>query len=156
VRGDAPESGVLPGGGEQIKGEFAKGSQNYRLQQTAKRRARKEKQEERKRIWSGPAPVKESPATTVIFEGHRFRTTKLVEFWGAPGLMWRQFHRWVKSFSGFSKENQGFAFWDDQEAVTLRRCQHPDSPDFNDLRGKTFRLLRRPPRKCKKIGRAHV
>jgi hypothetical protein len=116
--------------------ELAKGSQAYREQQTQKRREREARQAEYKREML----LQEATAvTTVIFRGEKFSTTKLSNC--PPNLLWRHFHRWVRSFSGISRENQKFTQYDDREAETLRKFQDPESELFQKIGGKTLRLL---------------
>jgi hypothetical protein len=108
---------------------------------------RKERQEMIKRVFADPVPQRDDSATVVLFNGQRFRNEGVAEMRGTLRLMWRRFHDWVKSFSGIRRENQNFTAWDDHEGITLCRCQHPCSPIFNDLSGKTFRLKRPGARK---------
>jgi hypothetical protein len=77
--------------------------------------------------------------TTVIFRGEKFQTSKFSSY--PPELLWRHFHRWVKSFSGISREDQKFAKFDDYESTALRKFKDPKSELFQKIGGGTFKLL---------------
>jgi hypothetical protein len=117
---------------------FAKGSQTYRDLQTKKRRERQAKQAQVKREAQLKILKEASKIATAIFNGERFSTTRLNNI--PPSLIWRHFHRWVMSFSGIQRENQGFTKFDDADSVTLRRRTDPRSEDFQKIQGKVFKL----------------
>jgi hypothetical protein len=101
---------------------LARGSQAYRVQQTQKRRDREARQAEFKREMM----LREATEiTTVIFRGEKFQTPKFTSY--PSELLWRHFHRWVRSFSGIQREDQKFAKFDDYESTALGKFQDPKS-----------------------------
>jgi hypothetical protein len=120
--------------------KYSKGSQTYREQRTQRRRGREVRQAEFKREM---LLQEETATTTVLFRCEKFTTQKFTSY--DPRLLWRHFHRWVRSFSGISREDQNFAKFDDHEATALWRCKV-----LGNVGGKTFRLLA-PSRKHKPI-----
>jgi hypothetical protein len=115
------------------------------LAQTQKRREREARQAEFKRKME----LRETTEiTTVIFRGERFQTDRFVNY--PSELLWRHFHRWVAKFSGISREDQKFSWFDDFESVPLRRFKDPKSELFQKIGGRTFKLLN-PPRRRRRV-----
>jgi hypothetical protein len=117
-------------------GGLSKSLQAYRQLQTQKRREREARQAELKREMQ----LREATEiTTAIFRGEKFQTSKFTNY--PPELLWRHFHRWVAKFSGISRENQKFAWFDDFESVALRKFKDPKLELFQKIGGRAFKLL---------------
>jgi hypothetical protein len=151
---DSRTSGTRRGSG------LNKGSQAYRELQTAKKREkyrqREERQAEIKKESLLQIAIEDSKTVSVLikqivsyesglpsWQYVKHSNSKLFEL--PPKAQIRHFHDWIERITGIPRNFQKFSQFDDSEAVTFRRCTDLDSPDFQKILGKTFRLL--PPLK---------
>jgi hypothetical protein len=130
---------------------FAKCSQACRELQTAKKRERYRQREERqaeiKKESQLQAAIEDSQSVSVLikqvvdseWQYVKYSNQKLFELPFKAQV--RHFHLWIERITGIPRNFQRFSRFDDPEAVTFRRCTDSDSPDFQKILGKTFRLL---------------